>query len=302
MLSYKKSRRKIRYQLVYGLVRSLISIANAIPRKLWLRFCGLLGSIAYYFAAETRKLTVKHLHMAFPEKSDKEVIALAKKTFNMLGKNSGEVLRSTGMEKYAEVEKFVVTTGYENFEQANAKGKGVVFIGCHLGAFDLGVTNMALRGWKPNVVGTPLKDKRLNDLLWKHRNKYGAVAVERGKETFTLLKTLKSGGLIALLIDQDTKVKSCFVDFFGMPASTPIGATVLAMKTGAAAVPVYIYLGKDNFQHLCILPEVPLHITGNEEADIVYNTQVFTSIIEQAIRQHPEQWVWMHERWKTVNS
>jgi Kdo2-lipid IVA lauroyltransferase/acyltransferase len=299
MFISKKKRRRIRYRLVYGLVKSLIGLSNIISRKIWLTFCGVLGSVAYYFASETRMLTIRHLGMAFPEKDSSEIKQLAKRTFKMLGKNSGEVLRSTSIDNLADLQKFIITTGEENIKLAQAKGKGIVFIACHLGAFDLQVTNMAMRGLNPNIVGTPLKDRRLNDLLWHHRNKFGAFAIERGKETFRMLKVLKSGGSVALLIDQDTKVKSCFVDFFGKPASTPVGATVLALKTGAAVIPTYIYLGDDGLQHMCILPEIPMHVTGNEEADIIYNTQVFTNFIEQAIRQHPDQWVWMHERWKT---
>ncbi|HRG10815.1 MAG TPA: lysophospholipid acyltransferase family protein, partial [Cyclobacteriaceae bacterium] len=98
---------------------------------------------------------------------------------------------------------------------------------------------------------------------------------------------------------QDTKVKSRFVNFFGMPAATPIGATVLALRTGCAVVPTYIYLGEDGKQHMHILPEIPLVITGDEETDLVVNTQNFTNVTEQIVREHPEQWVWMHERWKT---
>ena len=187
----------------------------------------------------------------------------------------------------------------KTLNEAIQKGKGVIFLTCHMGAFDLQIGNMALRGLQPNIIGTPLKDERLNKLLWEYRNKYGAIAIERGKETFRLIKVLKSGGFVALLIDQDTKVKSRFVNFFGKPASTPVGATVLAMKTGAIVVPTYIYLGRDWKQHMHILPEIPIRISGDEEADMVYNTQVFTNFIEDAIRQHPEQWVWMHERWKT---
>ena len=183
--------------------------------------------------------------------------------------------------------------------EANAKGKGVIFLTCHVGAFDLQVSTMALKGLNPNIIGTPLKDERLNELLWEYRNKYGAVAIERGKETFRLIKVLKSGGSVALLIDQDTRVKSTFVDFFGIPASTPVGVTVLALKTGAAVVPTYIHLGKDWKQHMVILPEVQLTVTGNEEVDIHQNTQMLTNLTESIIRKHPEQWVWMHERWKT---
>jgi KDO2-lipid IV(A) lauroyltransferase len=187
----------------------------------------------------------------------------------------------------------------ENFEAANKKGKGVIFLTCHLGAFDLQVTTMAMHGLNPNIIGTPLKDERLNQLLWNYRNAHGAIAIQRGRETFRMIKILKSGGSVALLIDQDTKVKSRFVNFFGKPAATPVGATVLALKTGAAIVPTYVHLGNDWKQHMHILPEIPMNTIGDDETDMVYNTQVLTTFIEEVIRKHPEQWVWMHERWKT---
>ena len=189
--------------------------------------------------------------------------------------------------------------GLENYEKAHAKGKGVMFLTSHLGAFDLQITNMALRGLNPNIIGTALKDERLNDLLWEYRNAFGAMAIERGKESVRLFKALKSGGSIAILIDQDTKVKSRFVNFFGMPASTPIGATILALRTGAAVVPTYIFLDENLQQQMHILPEIPMVITGDDETDLVVNTQLFTDFTEKIVREHPEQWVWMHERWKT---
>lgn len=260
----------------------------------------MLGRLAYPFATQSRERTIFHLGMAFgKEKSMLEILALSKETFKMLGKNAGEVLRARKVKTLKDLNSFLITEGMENFETAFAKGKGVIFLTCHLGAFDLQITNMALRGLKPNIIGTPLKDERLNDLLFDYRNSHGAVAVARGRETLRLIKALKTGGSVAILIDQDTKVKSRFVEFFGMPAATPVGAAILAMKTGAAVVPTYIYLGKDNKQHMHILPEIPMVLTGDEELDMVANTQAFTRFIEEQVRKYPAQWVWMHPRWKT---
>lgn len=296
----KNIRRKVRYSLVFRFVQFLIFLSNVVPRITWLKFCGWLGRITCTFAAGTRKLVVQHLTFAFGNEKDKEEIEkLCRKVFEMLGKNTGEMLRATRVKTLADLEGFLVTDGLENYTTAIAKRKGVIFLTCHLGAFDLQVSNMALRGLNPNIIGTPLKDERLNELLWDYRNMHGAIAIERGRETFRLIKVLKSGGSVALLIDQDTKVKSRFVNFFGKPAATPVGATVLAMKTGAAVVPTYVYLGDDWKQHMFILPEIPMRITGDDESDMVYNTQVLTNFIENTIRKHPEQWVWMHERWKT---
>jgi KDO2-lipid IV(A) lauroyltransferase len=300
MPKMKKIRRKVRYSIVYRFIQFLIALSNVMPRSAWLAFCGFLGSIAYYFASATRKLTLRHLSFAYGnEKSEKEIRQLAREVFKYLGKNTGEILRATRVKTLADLEKFLVTHGFENYETANRKGKGVIFLTCHLGAFDLQVSNMALRGLNPNIIGTPLKDARLNDLLWNYRNKHGAIAIERGRETFRMIKILKSGGSVALLIDQDTKVKSRFVNFFGKPAATPVGATVLALKTGAAVVPTYVYLADDGKQHMHILPEVPFTVTGDDEADMITNTQKLNDFIEATIRRHPEQWVWMHERWKT---
>lgn len=299
-MSRRPFKKRLKYGVVYYFVRFLIFISNIVPRSVWLWFCGMLGRIAYTFASQTRDLIILHLGLAFSkEKSMREILDLSKLTFKMLGKNAGDVLRARNVKSLDDLNKFLETHGIENFESATAKGKGVIFLTCHLGAFDLQITNMALRGLKPNIIGTPLKDERLNDLLFNYRNAYGAVAVERGRETLRLIKALLTGGSVAILIDQDTKVKSRFVDFFGMKAATPVGAAILAIKTGAAVVPTYIFLGEDNKQHMHILPEIPLVLTGDEENDMLINTQNYTRFIEEQIRQHPAQWVWMHERWKT---
>ena len=293
-------KKRIKYSALYFFIKFLIFFSNLLPRKIWLSFCGWLGKIAYAVSPKPRERTIYHLGLAFGvSKSPREIVALSKEVFVMLGKNAGDILRSLKVKTLQDLNKFLVTHGLENYERAFAKGKGVMFLTSHLGAFDLQITNMALRGLNPNIVGTALKDERLNELLWEYRNAFGAIAIERGKDSVRLFKALKSGGSIAILIDQDTKVKSRFVDFFGMKASTPIGATILALRTGAAVVPTYIYLDKDGKQRMHILPEIPLVVTGDEETDLVVNTQNFTNFTEQIVREHPEQWVWMHERWKT---
>lgn len=299
MSGSKGFRRSVRYTLVYWAVRSMIWLSRVFSRKAWLHICGALGSLAWHFASGTRALTLRHLSLAFPNLSASEIRRLSKSNFKMLGKNAGDILRSSKVKNLPQLEKFLVTDGLENYEAAHARGNGVIFLTCHLGAFDLQITNMAMRGLNPNIIGTPLKDKRLNELLWNYRNLHGAIPIARGKETFRMIKVLKSGGSVALLIDQDTKVKTVFVDFFGMQAATPAGATILALKTGAAVVPTYIYLGDDELQHMHILPQIPMTISGDEDRDIRFNTQILTNFIEEKIRQYPDQWVWMHERWKT---
>ncbi|HEU5292472.1 MAG TPA: lysophospholipid acyltransferase family protein [Cyclobacteriaceae bacterium] len=297
---FKRLRRKIRYNSIYAGIQVLIFFSSLMPRKWWLKFLGFLGGLAYYMASHSRTLTLRHLTLAYrSEKSPAEIKKLSKDVFRMLGMNAGDLIRGYNIKKYEEFKKIVVLKGEEHLLNAQAKGKGVIALVSHLGAFEFTATEFSFRGYKPIIIGTPVKDKKLNDLLWKQREKLGAVAVERGKDTLKIMKNLKAGGTMMILIDQDTKVKSRFVNFFGKPCSTPVGATVIAMKTGAAVVPTIIHMRDDFVQEINCYPEIPMTITGNEEEDLILNTQKMSDATESEIRKHPAQWLWMHERWKT---
>ena len=233
------------------------------------------------------------------EKSPSEIDKLSVKVFEMLGKNAGDVIRGFRILESSEFEKFRVIHGAEHIEAAHKKGKGMILLTGHLGAFEFTATELSFRGYKPLIIGTRMKDEKLNELLARQRSKLGATAVERGKDTVKLVKTLKSGGTVLILIDQDTKVKSRFVNFLGRPCATPIGATLMALKTGAAVVPMFTHLRDDYKLEINCYPEIEMTVTGDEETDLVANTQILNDVIEREIRKYPEQWVWMHERWKT---
>src|SRR5690606_22904477 len=156
-----------------------------------------------------------------------------------------------------------------------------------------------LKGYKTNVMGAALQNKKLDELLVSYRTAKGARYIQIGQETLTVVKALKRGEVVAMLIDQDKKkVKGTFVNFFGKPAYTPIGAALLPLKTGAAVVPTAIRRLPDDKHLITFTPALDLIITGNEEQDIKANTQLFTRHIEAFIREAPAEWVWMHERWK----
>ena len=293
-------RKRIKYTAIFWAVLFMIFLSRLMPRSWWLAFFGWLGKMAYGFQSRFKDLVIYHLGLAFgKEKSTKEILALSKEVYVMIGKNGGDILRSWSIKTREQLEKFVILEGKEHAEKAKARGKGIIYFTGHIGAFELMITTMGLHGMPFMVIGTALKDDRLNDILVQFRAAHGSEPIQRGRETFKLIKTLKSGGAVGMLIDQDTRVKSRFVNFFGMQASTPVGAAMMAMKTGAAVIPATIHLGKDYKQHMVLLPELELINTGDEEKDMIANTQVFTTILEQAIRRHPAQWVWMHERWKT---
>jgi len=296
----KRFKRKVRYNFIYALLRVMMFISGLMSRAAWLKFCGALGRLSSVFTANSRKRVVKHLTMVYgKEKTPEEIKSLSKEVFKMLGMNAGDIIQSVNISSQDDFEKFRVIKGVEHAEAAHKKGKGVIFLTAHIGPFEYIATELAFRGYKPLIVGTKLKDQRLNDLLASNRNKFGAQLVERGKDTVKLVKNLKLGGTMIILIDQDTKVKSRFVNFLGHPCATPIGATIMALKTGAAVVPMFLHQREDFMIEINCYPELEMTVTGDDETDLIVNTQKLSDVTEQEVRKYPEQWVWMHERWKT---
>ncbi len=300
MGSSPKWSKKIKYKILYWFIRVLIAIAGRIPRKVLLGLGSLLGKTAYQFMHQTREKTIKHLTMAYENDLNAHDIAgLSRKVFINLGKNGMDTIRAFSYKKLAQLESITQVEGIENFDKALAEGKGIIALACHRGAFELIADVMTLRGYKTNVMGAALQNKKMDELLVSYRTAKGAKYFQVGKDTLSVVKALKKGEVVAILIDQDKKkVKGTFVNFYDKPAYTPIGAAVLALKTGATVVPTAIHRQADDTHLITFLPAINLVRTGNEEQEIKANTQLFTRYIETFVREVPEEWVWMHERWK----
>jgi KDO2-lipid IV(A) lauroyltransferase len=301
-MGIKRVVRAAKYKLLYGFIVTVIEISNVMPRRVWLRLCAMLGSLLFYVAPSIKRQIQKNLTNAFRnEKTATEIQALAKRVVVMLVKNAGVVLREF-MTSRDDFRKETIVRGGEHAEKAFQSGRGVIFLTAHIGPFECLAHELSISGYHPYIIGTPLKDTMLNELINTNRTKFGAVVIERGKETYRVMKNIIAGGTMAILIDQDTSVKSVFVDFFGMPCSTPAGAAIIALKTGAAVVPVFSHLNNKGEHEIDYYREVNLQTTGNEMEDIVANTQTLTTIIESQIRRFPDQWVWMHRGWKTLKT
>jgi Kdo2-lipid IVA lauroyltransferase/acyltransferase len=298
--TFKKLRRKIRYGTIYRVVEFVIFIASRISRESWISFCGALGKLAFHLAKRSRLLAIRHLTLVYgTEKSASEIKRMAKEVFEMLGKNASDVIRSFHQNDIEHYRKFLKVTGYEIAAEAMGRGKGLVFITAHIGSFELLALEVSAWGFQPYIVGEPLKDPRLNEMVVRHRSKFGGNSVDRFKDTLKIFKKLKGGAAVALLVDQDIKIKSCITTFFGMPCATPVGGTVMAMKSKAPVIPIFIHMNKDNTHEIVVYPELPMDSTGDDDRDMVVNTQRINDAIEREIRKYPTQWVWLHERWKT---
>lgn len=188
--------------------------------------------------------------------------------------------------------------GMENLAAALAEGKGVVLATAHAGNWELQGAALAQAGFPLAVVVQRQKNAAMDQFI----NEYRALAGMRvlyKQQVLEMVRALRDGMVLGLLMDQDAHRDGVFVDFFGRPASTPAGAAVLARLTGAPIVPSFIT--SHGYGAHTVIVHPPLHVvkTADKDADIFRVTQHLTKIIEEHVRQHPEEWFWAHYRWKT---
>ncbi|HEY8715977.1 MAG TPA: lysophospholipid acyltransferase family protein, partial [Candidatus Acidoferrum sp.] len=181
------------------------------------------------------------------------------------------------------------------------RGKGVLYLTGHIGAWELSSFAHALYGYPLHYMARPLDNRKLDALVNRYRSLSGNRPIFKNESARVMLKVLKEAGTVGILADQNTMPgEGVFVDFFGTPACTTTGLARVALHTEAAVVPGYAYWDDAlKKYHLRFEPPVELTRTGDTERDIFENTQKFTKVLEEIIRKYPDQWVWIHGRWNT---
>jgi len=290
----------MRRKLEYAAAWPFLKIMGSLPRPLSRAFAIGIAQLVYLLHFRLRQVGMRNLAMAFPEKSEAERRRILRGVFTSLGRQLAELCqfpRYTA-ENVAEV---VVYDGLENYERAYARGKGGLFVTAHFGGWELSAFAHSLHGHWLHVVMRPMDNPYLDQLLQSYRMMYGNKVVPKDDFVRGLLAAMKAGETVGILMDTNmTPPQGVFVEFFGIPACTASGLARIALRTDAAVVPGFTIwderLGK---YRLRFDPAMELVRTGDLEADIIANTQKFTKVIEQYVRQYPEQWLWVHRRWKT---
>jgi KDO2-lipid IV(A) lauroyltransferase len=266
-----------------------------VPYWLGVRVGGVLGLVAYFLLPRDRTRAITHLTLAFPEKDLSWIHHTAKRCFIHLGKGLLEAMLITPRR----IEQVVTIRGEEALHAALDMGKGVIFVTGHIGNWEFLAHAVAAR-YNSSVIAVPIEPEQVNDMIVKLRAGMGVRTILRSRPGASreLVRVFKENRIMGILIDQDTDVESSFVDFMGRPAWTPTAAASMALKFGAPVLFGYIQRGKDD-RHTVTM-EGPLNLirTGDREKDVIANTAMLTKKIENAIRSNPEQWVWMHRRWR----
>jgi Kdo2-lipid IVA lauroyltransferase/acyltransferase len=286
----------IQYAAVWLILKGL----GLLPRPVARSFATAVASLLYALLPKLQNTAEVNLRVAFPDWSDAQRKAVIRGMIRNLGWMAAEFARLPRLTK-ENIEQVVILDGHENFLEGHRRGKGVLYLTGHIGAWELSSFAHALYGYPLHYMARRIDNKRIDALVNGYRCLSGDRPIFKNESARVMLKVLNDAGTVGILADQNTMPEEAvFVEFFGKPASTTTGIARVALHTDAAVVPGYaVWDAAIRKYRLRFEPPVELIRTGDSERDVLENTQKFTKVIEDIIRKHPEQWVWIHGRWNT---
>ncbi|MGD0275018.1 MAG: lysophospholipid acyltransferase family protein [Syntrophales bacterium] len=277
----------------------IIDVIHRIP--IGVRRVFFTGILRFFFALSLkhRLIAIHNLRLAFPEKSFSEIRRIARGVYRNIGIVMAEFFDIPYLTE-ENIRQRITVEGLEHCREALRKNRGLLMFGAHFGNWELEAAAFAHLFQPIVAIYRPLDSAFLDHLVLQVRSLGGNMAVAKERAMRPMLRHLKNNDILGILIDQNMAVyEGVFVDFFGRTACTTDGLAHLALHTEAPVLPGYMARLPDGKYHFVIGEEVPIVRTGDRNADIIVNTQNFTRIIENVIRRYPDQWLWVHQRWKT---
>jgi KDO2-lipid IV(A) lauroyltransferase len=286
----------IEYAPVWLVVRTL----GVLPRPLARAIGMTIGRLVYWLHPRLRRVGERNLELAFPEMPVDQRRRILKGEFTTLGRQLADFTHLPRLTA-KNVSRLVVYEGLENYLAAQQFGKGVLFVTAHLGGWELGSYAHALYGHPIKIVVRGLDNQPLNRFVERWRTRCGNQTFDKDDFARGLLAAMRAGETVGILMDTNmTPPQGVFVPFFGIRACTASGLARVALRTGAAVVPGFTVWDEHQRKYkICFDPALPLVRSGDDEADVTANTAAFTSAIEKYVRRYPDQWLWVHRRWKT---
>jgi len=277
----------------------IVRCINWIPLSLRKMFFIGLWYLFYYISQRYRFIAFYNLKRAFPDKSGEEIRKITKGVYRNLGIVTAEMFGLPYLTK-ERMERFITVEGIENIHEARQKRKGFLLFGAHFSNWELMAYCAPYFLGPLTGVYRPL-DHPLLDRVMRHiRSGSGNILVPKKRAMIQMARSLAKGGAVALFIDQNmARKEGIFVDFFGRPACTTDGLALMALRSESPVLPCFIVRKSDDSYRLVIGKEVEVLRTDDMDLDVKVNTQRFTAIVEDIIRQYPDQWLWIHQRWKT---
>lgn len=298
----KKSSFQIRAE--YVVTRTILGLIGFLPRRLAIGLGLFVGRLGYIFLQRLRKVGIRNLEIAFPEKSEAERIRILKSSFGSLGRVLGEVsqFHKATPKRLEQLVSFDFDPAEQaRFEVERAKGRGVILAGPHLGNWEIGVFAYSAIREPLNYLARPMDNPLIEDLVAGIRARFGNRAINKTNSVSTAMEILRSGGMLGVLPDVNVQEKEgVFVPFFGVQACTTGGVALLARRTNALIVPMCTpwdpETGKYSVKHGRLIDAAS---TDNRHQDVIETTAAMTAAMEEFVRAYPGQWLWIHKRWNT---
>ncbi len=288
-----------RYRLEAAAAAVAAALVKLLPRRLVLASGRLLGRLWGSIDGRHRCIAIDNLRAAFPNGSGERLDAIARAVYAHFGAVIFDLLWMAGRDG-TELAALVEVEGEENVRAAQALGKGAVYCTAHLGNWEVHGIAHAQRFGPLSVVARPLENPALDARLCALRSATGNAVIYKRKALASVLRELRAGRGVAMVLDQNVlEEDGIFVDFFGRKAATTTVAAALALKTGCALVPAWIELRRDGRYQLRYEPPLEVRMDADRDAEIARLTQELATRMESWIRRAPEQWLWLHRRWKT---
>ena len=290
----------MREALEYAFAAALLRAIGALPRGLARTSGAAMGTLAWWLLPGLRRTGMRNLELAFPDKSEAEREAILRRLYRNLGRHLAEFCR---MRRYTRqnTRDLIRYEGLEHYLAARDRGHGVLIVTGHLGAWELSSYWHSLMGYPMTMVIRRLDNARVDRMVNAIRCLHGNRVVHKDDFARGLLSAMKKGETVGILMDTNmTPPQGVFVPFFGVAACTASGLARVALRTGAAVLPGFLVWEQAEKKYVLHFgPEIPLVKTEDDERDTLENTARFTAAIEAFVRRYPDQWLWVHRRWKT---
>jgi KDO2-lipid IV(A) lauroyltransferase len=292
----------VRARVEYVALRAAIGVLATLPLSVALRVGELGALIAYLVASGPRRVGTINLRIAFPEKPAAERRRILRASFLNLGRMAAEMAHFPTLTaaELLEMVRFDDEAAWQGYVDQSKELGGLVLSG-HFGNWELLVFSHGMRRDPVTMVYRAVRNPLIERWLESIRRRAGTRLIQKSHASTGVLRALREHRLLVLPFDQNsTRALGIFVDFFGRPASTNVGIARLALRTGAPVLPVFLVRQGRSARHVAYaLPPMYAERTGNPAADVDHNTARFSAVFEDMIRRYPEQWLWMHKRWKT---
>lgn len=285
-------------QIVKIIIYSISFPIHILPRFARQFLGELIGFMWFDVLRVRRQSTIENVMIAYPEMSRQEATKVARSSLKHVGYNVIELFSFPFLSKKSVLDQFEIE-GKEHMDKALTDGKGVFLMSAHVANGDMGMAGLSHMGFPMHVISKIFKTKALNDFWFEARNKQGIRMIPPRRSSYEILKCLKNNQVVVFVLDQYTGPPNGIVtDFFGVKTGTAFGLALLAERAGAPVIPAYEYRKSFGKNVIVVGEPVIFEPKESKEETLRHNTQKYCDVIEKIVRRHPEQWMWVHRRFK----